>query len=1060
MTLGWIFLVVLCFGLFGLSGMAGVASLAAQTVDPDLYSGMKWRLVGPFRGGRAVAGTGVPGDANTFYFGAVGGGVWKTTSGGLNWEPIFDKEPIASIGAIAVAPSDPNILYVGTGEACIRGDISFGNGVYKSLDAGKTWMHIGLDDTRHIGAVIVDPHDSNIVFVAALGHAYGPNIERGLFRTIDGGKTWQKVLYKDERTGAIDVVFDPNNSHILFAALWEACRTPWSLTSGGPGSGLYRSGDGGITWKRLEGHGLPAGLLGRIGVTVSGGDSNRIYAMIEAERAGLYRSDDGGTNWMLVNDDHRLHLRPWYFSHIFADPKSPNIVYVLHTGLSRSTDGGYRFEVIGTPHSDHHDLWIDPTDTRRMIDCNDGGATITTDGGKTWSTEDNQPTAPFYHVIADNRFPYYIYGCPQDNTSVAIASASERGAIGPGDWYAVGGGESGYIAPDPEDPNIVYAGNYFGTVTRYDRRNWQEQNIMPWPEEPDGHAAAEMKYRFNWTEPIVISPHDHNVLYMSAQVLFKSTDGGMNWTVIGPDLTRNDKSKQQVSGGPLTKDNTSVEFYDVIFSVAESPVEKDLIWAGTDDGLVHLTRDGGKNWANVTPKEMPEWGMVSLIDPSPHDAGTAYIAVDRHKMDDFHPYIFKTTDFGMTWTKITGGLPEDRYVHAVREDPLRKGLLFAGTETGIWVSFDSGDHWQSVQLNLPTTPIYDLVVKDGDLVVATHGRAFWILDNITPLRQATAGMSGDDVRLFAPRPGIRLRTSRYFRLTGPGGQNPPIGAVIDYYLKEKADDPITLEITDNRGRLARRFTSRSQPEAASPLESSSLFPRERPVLSAEAGMHRFIWDLRYDESIPVPGAVYAEGRPLGPLAVPGKYAIKLTVAGKSYTAPLEVKLDPRVKTSQSDLEKQFDLMTEMRDRQSQMNGVILQLRDVRKQLVALGERLAGDASNKSVRDAGQSLTQKLTDIEEHLVQTKSVTANDEINYPSGFNSKLAFVQNAVDSADTAPTRAELEVFDEYKKYLDEQITRWQEVISKDLPALNDTLQKEKIPAIGPASARGKTGTPR
>ncbi|HET7212921.1 MAG TPA: glycosyl hydrolase, partial [Terriglobia bacterium] len=652
------------------------AAAAAQQAEGEVkgpWKALQYRLIGPFRGGRVVAVSGVVGEPNTFYFGAVAGGVWKTTDGGLNWTPLTDKEKdmSPSIGALAVSESNPNVIYVGTGEACIRGNIVGGNGVYKSIDAGKTWKAAGLTDTHTIGRIIVDPKNPDRAFVAALGHPFADNEERGIFRTLDGGKTWQKVLYKDAKSGGIDVTFAPSNPNLLFAALWQTQRTPWSLDSGGPGSGLYRSSDGGNTWKELTGHGLPDGPLGRIGVTVAGSNPNRVWAIIEAKKGGIYRSDDGGDTWQLMTDDHRFRQRAWYYSHIFADPKSEDTVYILNTGVYRSHDGGKTFARIPAPHGDNHGLWIDPGNPERLINGNDGGATISVDGGKAWSTEYNQPTAQFYHVTTDSRFPYYIYGAQQDNSTVGIASASPDGAIDRPDWYDVGGGESGYIAPDPTDPQIVYAGSYGGEITRYDHRTGELQNMNPWPVNPIGWGAADLKHRFQWTEPIVFSPHDPHTMYFAGEVLFKTTNGGMNWTVISPDLTRNDKSKQQSSGGPITKDNTGVEVYDTIFSVVESPVQKGLIWAGSDDGLVHLTRDGGQHWENVTPKTMPEWGTVSMLEASPRDGGTAYMVVERHKMDDFAPYIFKTTDFGKTWTSLVSGISSDDYVHAVRVDPRR-----------------------------------------------------------------------------------------------------------------------------------------------------------------------------------------------------------------------------------------------------------------------------------------------------------------------------------------------------------------------------------------------------
>jgi photosystem II stability/assembly factor-like uncharacterized protein len=1025
-------------------------SVNTNPIDPKTYAAMKWRLIGPFRGGRVLAVTGVLSQPSTYYFGAVAGGVWKTTDGGVSWDPLFDKQSTSSIGGIAVADSDPNLIYAGTGEACIRGNISFGDGVYKSIDAGKTWTNIGLKDTRHIGKVIVHPTNPDVAFVAALGHAYGANAERGIFRTRDGGKTWEKVLYLDDHTGGIDIVFDPGNPHVLFAAMWEGYRTPWTLNSGGEKDGLYRSNDDGTTWKRIEGNGMPEGPLGRIGVGVSGVDSNVVYALIEANKGGLYRSDDGGTNWSLVNDDHRFRQRAWYFTHVWADPKNAGTVYIANTGLFRSTDGGKSFERINAPHGDHHGLWIDPNNPQRMINGNDGGAAISIDGGKNWSTQMNQPTAQFYHVVADNDFPYRVYGTQQDNSSVGIATASDHGYIDRSDWDAVGGGESGYVAVDPRDSQIVYAGSYFGYISRLDRRTNQVQNVQQWPLDPDGHNAAAQKYRYTWTMPIVISPNDPNILYHSAQVLFRSMDGGHSWQTISLDLTRNDKSKQQDSGGPITKDQASIEFYDLIFTVAESPKQKGQIWVGTDDGLIQLTRDDGKTWANVTPKGLPEWAMVSLIEASPFDSGTAYAAVDAHKLDNFKPYIFKTTDFGKTWAQITTGLPDGSYVHAVREDPKRKGLLFAGTETGIWISFDDGTHWQTLQLDLPTTPIHDLIVHDSDLVVATHGRAFWVLDDINPLRQASASIAAEDAHVFTPSTVTRTRMGHTNRRRYAIGENPPDGAILSYYLKSEPKDPAKLELLDAQGSVLRSFTSVEKKPEGPPEEGERDEAAEH--IPAKAGLNLFIWDLRYESPKKIPGAIYDEGNPTGPLVLPGKYQVRLTVAGKAYTAPVEVKMDPRVKTSAEDLRKQFDLMLKMRDRQDEMNKTILAIRDLRGQLQALEKRLeplGGQA--KPLTSLSADLRKKISAIEEELIQVNSKASEDELNYPTRLNSKIGYLQAAIDSADVAPTEGEIAVFAELDQQLEAQLVQWREVNTKDVPALNDAMRKNNVPLVAVSS---------
>ena len=1044
---------------------AGAQQAEGEAKGP--WKALQYRLVGPFRGGRVVAVSGVVGEPNTYYFGGVAGGVWKTTDGGLNWAPLTDKtkEMSPAIGALAVSESDPNVIYAGTGEACIRGNVVGGNGVYKSADAGKSWRLVGLADTHAVGRIIIDPKNPDRVFVAALGHPFADNEERGIFRTLDGGKTWQKVLYKDAKSGGIDVTFAPSNPNLLFAALWQVRRTPWSLDSGGLGSGLYRSNDGGSTWKELKGHGLPDGPLGRIGVTVSGADPNRVWAIVEAKQGGIYRSDDGGDSWHRLTDDHRFTQRAWYYSHIFADPKSQDTVYVLNTGAYVSHDGGKTFARLRAPHGDNHGLWIDPTNPQRLINGNDGGATISVDGGKTWSTEYNQPTAQFYHVVTDNRFPYYMYGAQQDNSTVGIASASPDGAIDRPDWYDVGGGESGYIAPDPTDPQIVYAGSYGGEITRYDHRTSETQAVNPWPVNPIGWAAADIKHRFQWTEPIVFSPHDPKTLYFAGEVLFKSTNGGMNWTIISPDLTRNDKSKQQSSGGPITKDNTGVEVYDTIFSVVESPVQQGLIWAGSDDGLIHLTRDGGQHWQNVTPKAMPEWGTVSMIEASPTAAGTAYVAVERHKMDDFAPYIFRTTDFGKSWTSLVNGIPNDDYVHAVRVDPRRSSLLFAGTEQGMYVSFDEGAHWQPLQLNLPPSPVNDLVIKNTDLVVATHGRSFWVLDDITPLEQYSDAIAQQEVHLFTPAAASHtIFHPAFFRL-GNVGKNPPGGAVIDYWLKtaikpeekkkendeqrtaapEKPAPKITLEILDASGKGIRKFPPR-QEEEESPDEPYGR-EHEPSKLSADAGLNRFVWDLRYEEATKVPHAPLWGGSTEGPVALPGNYQVRLTVLGKSYTAPLEVKPDPRLKVTQADLQKQFDLLMKIHDKLGETDQTINQIRDLRSQIAGINKRLKDDPRQKPIADAGKALEKKMTGVEEALIQTKAKSGEDVLNFPIRLNNQLAALGGVVGSADSAPTQQSYEVFDLLSSQIDEQLAKWKSIIATDVKSYNDLVRQQDVPAL-------------
>ncbi len=1015
-------------------------------VDEKLFNAMRWRQVGPFRGGRVLAVTGVPGEPNVFYFGGASSGVWKSVDTGVSWQPMFDKQSIASIGAIAVAPSDHNIIYVGSGEGCIRGNISYGNGVYKSVDGGKTWKNIGLKDTQHIGAVVIDPKNPNIAFVAALGHAYGSNEERGVFRTTDGGPTWQKVLYKDAKTGAIDVVFDPNNSSTLFASMWEVYRTPWSLNSGGPGSGLYKSTDGGATWARLEGNGLPAGILGRIGISV-GADSNRVYALIENKEAGgLYRSDDGGDNWARVNDDGRLRQRAWYFTHIFADPKSPDTLYVLNTGLFRSTDAGKSFNLLPAPHGDHHGLWIDPDNPQRIINGNDGGATITTDAGATWSTQYNQPTAQFYHVITDNRWPYYIYGAQQDNSTIAIKSYNDEGVIGRQDWFPVGGGESGYIAPYPPDPNITFAGAEAG-ISRFDKRTEQVVDISVMPLDFSGNGAENLPHRFNWTSPMFISPHDPNTLYVAAEMLFKTTTAGQSWDAISPDLTLNDKSKQKPSGGPITLDITSVEYFDTIFAMAESPVKKDTIWVGTDDGLIQLTTDGGKTWNNVTPKDMPEYSMISIVEPSHFDAGTVYVAVDRHKLDDFRPLIFRSRDSGKTWILTAGGIPEGAYVRSVREDPKRKGLLYAGTELGVYFSLDDGGHWQPLKLNLPVVPIHDLTIHDDDLVAATHGRSFWVLDDITPLRQVEAGAAPADIILYKPQTALRLHLPDAVERRGPLGDNPPPGALIDYYFKTAPKEEVKLEIFDSGGKLVRRLSSQEKKEFEQPPEWPDQV-KEVTTIPAAAGMNRYAWNLRWEPPVKIPGAFYSDQGPQGPIAMPGLYTVKLTVGNQTQTQTLDLAIDPRMKDMKmADLQKQFDLAMQVRDANNDLHRGVNQIRTLRAELKAMHQRFEGDANMKSLVEKADALDKKMTPVEERLIQVNMKGSEANLAFPNMLNEQLDSFAAAVQAGDSTPSRQHFEAFKMLRTQLDEQLAAWKQIMSADVPAFNEEVKHSNVPAL-------------
>ncbi len=991
-------------------------------VDSSLYQGLHWRSIGPYRGGRALAATGVPGQPYTFYFGAVAGGVWKTTDAGQTWTPLTDHEKFDSVGAMAVAPSDPNVIYVGTGEAAPRGNMTWGNGVFKSTDGGKSWKSLGLEDTRQIGAVIVDPANPDIVLVAALGHAFGPNANRGVFRSTDGGKTWTKVLYRDDHTGAIDVTFDPHNSQIVYASLWQAVRQPWNFSSGGPGSGLYRSMDGGVTWTQLKGNGIPTGILGRIDVSVSGGDSNRVYAMIEAKDGGLFRSDDAGNHWTRINNDGRLTQRAWYFSKIYADPKAPNTVYALNTGLFRSTDGGKSFALLPARHGDHHGLWIDPENTDRLIDVSDGGATVSLDGGKSWSTQNNQPTAQFYHVFADNQFPYNIYGAQQDNSSIGIASYNDEGAITIKDWYDVGGGECGFIVVDPRDPNIIYS-NSENEIGRFDKKSQQLRVISVWPIDASGHAARDLEHRFNWTSPLIMSPHNPDTLYVGMEKVFKTTNDGQSWTAISPDLTRNDKSKQGPSGGPITHDITSVEYYDTVFAIAESPMKKGLLWVGSDDGLIHVSSNDGGQWADVTPHDMPQWSTISMIEPSHFDTGTAYVAVDRHKLDDIAPFAYKTTDSGKTWKRIDPGLPYGAVVHAVREDPTKRGLLYAGTEMGVFVSFDDGAHWQPLQFNLPQSPIHDLVVKGDDLVVATHGRSFWILDDLTPLRQVSAQSAQQAAILYAPETAYRLYYPDAVDAHPPVGANPPAGALIDYYLAAAPKGEITLDILDANGKLVRHISStRSARKQQPPEWPDQVEPMVK--LPAGRGMNRFVWDLRYDDPAQIPDAFYEGEAPRGPIAMPGRYTLKLTAGGKTMTQTLTLKLDPRSRGTEAGLAQKFALATQAYHDQDALHRAVNDIRAVKSQISALQKTMAGKPGNAGVIAEGDRVVNDAAGIEGKLMQVNIKGSEANLNFPGMLNEQIYAFAGLLDDSDTAPTKQEFDTYADLHKRLQDQLAAW------------------------------------
>jgi photosystem II stability/assembly factor-like uncharacterized protein len=913
--------------------MSGAA--LAQQLDPGLYSGLRWRMIGPHRGGRTVAVSGLEGQPNVYFFGGVGGGVWKTANGGITWEPIADSLPISSIGALAVAQSNPNIIYAGTGEADFRSDLTYGTGIYKSTDGGRTWKSTGLTGTRHISRIVLDPRNPDVVYVAAMGSAYGPGPERGVFRSTDGGANWQRVLFRDENSGAIDIALDPDHPQTVWAALVHDRRPPWSVYPPVTINGaIFKSNDGGSVWNPVTAGGLPEGDWGRVGLAVARGThGQRVYALIDAKDGGLFKSDDGGQTWLRTGADSRIRGRMWYFGELYVDPKSPDTVYVPNVSLYRSTDAGKTFTAIkGAPGGDdYHALWIDPANPQRMIFGSDQGAGVSVDGGRTWSSWYNQPTAQFYHVAVDNEFPYHVYGAQQDSGSVFIISRGNDGSITFRDWHPAGAGESGYIAPDPADPNLIYGGGTYGELFRYDRRTGQAQIIAPDAIRTFGEAHPE--HRFTWTSPLVFSPQDSHTLYFGSQRVLRSTNQGNSWEAISPDLSGADPNASDQ--GPLTVQNAKARGHGVVYTIAPSSVSAGQIWAGTDSGLIHLTRDNGKSWSSVTPSGLADWSKISIIEASHFEAGTAYAAVDRHRLDDIGPYIYRTRDFGKNWIRINSGIPEGAYVRVVREDPVRKGLLFAGTEVGVFFSLNDGDSWQALRLNLPVSPVHDLVIKDNDLVAATHGRAFWILDDIAPLRQLDAKTEAAPVLLFQPSPAMRIRASTNHDTPlppeEPAGENPPPGTIFYYYLKSPAQHEVKLEILDASGKVVRTYSSKDQPfrPAIPPAFPMYWFHPAEP-LSTAAGMHRFVWDIRF-AAPPVfqPGYSMSTvaGRdvprePEGPQALPGSYQLRLTVDGTASTQPFKLTMDPRVKVSAQDIEKQFALGLKLANAMHEANQTV------------------------------------------------------------------------------------------------------------------------------------------
>jgi photosystem II stability/assembly factor-like uncharacterized protein len=1041
------------------SGWQSSSSQTVAPVDPSYLNLVHWRMVGPSRGGRVLAVAGDPVNKLVFYFGSTGGGIWKTEDGGLNWRNVSDPfVKTGSVGALAVAPSNPNIVYAGMGEACVRGDASYGDGVYKSIDAGKTWSHIGLEETRSIARVRVNPANPDIVYVAALGDPWGPNPERGVFRSKDGGRTWKKILFRSEKAGAIDLVMDPNNPNVLYASILELQRFPWGLRSAGPGTGLFKTTDGGETWTELTNRpGLPTGTKGRIGIALAPSRPERVWALVDAElgKKGIYRSDDGGQSWRRLTDDAELTMRPWYYHHIFADPKNADLIYVLNVGAWKSTDGGEKFTAFRPPHGDNHDLWIDPADPNRMIEGNDGGATVSYNGGRSWSTILNQPTAQIYHVVADHQFPYHIYGSQQDNTTIALPSRSDFGRITIEDWETVGGGEDGYIAVNPTDSNVIYAANHHW-LTRYERLTKQVHDISPNPETHYGWGGADINYRFWWTYPVMTSPSNPKGLYVTSQYVHYSADEGQSWQIISPDLTRHDPKtlehtpsygheETQEYWGPITREAYGPEWYATIFSFAESPVDSQVMWAGSDDGYVNVSRDHGKTWTRVTPPDLPEFALISIIEPSPHNAAEAYVAATRYKLQDNHPYLYKTSDYGKTWTKIVTGIPENDFTRVIREDPKRPGLLFAGTETAVYVSFDDGARWQTLKNGLPVVPVHDLLVKDGDLVAATHGRGFWILDHEALLRQFDAASLSAGVHLFAPETTVRFRgqaglAGGFGTDVSGTGENPPAGVNVPFYLREAPIGPVTLKIfrqnkdTEDQVRTFAMDTT-GGPTSATTGRGGGRRRGATVKPTAVQGANVFVWDFRYPGANVLPDAVF-QGAAVGPLAPPGAYRVELTIDGHPYSQTFKVVKDPRDTVTDADLVEQFQFMKRVSDRLEQTMATVRRIREMRKRAEDMVAQAKQNNHNTAELDqALKALNDKLYPIEERLVQFRARAGEDLINYPTGIDSKLARLLDFASMADGAPTEGEKELYGRLSEGVTDRVRLVDQVEKKEYQSL-------------------------
>ena len=999
----------------------------------ELYSSMEYRLVGPFRGGRSAAVTGVPGEPNLFYFGATGGGVWKTMNGGRTWENISDGFFGGSIGAVEVAKSDPNVIYVGGGEKTLRGNVSSGYGVWKTEDAGKTWRSIGLGKSRHIPRIRIHPTNSDIVYAAVLGNIYKPSQERGIYKSVDGGTSWKKTLFVNDQAGAVDLVMDPNNPRILYASTWRAKRTPYSLSSGGDGSALWKSTDSGDTWNEIsKNEGFPTDTLGIIGVTVSPKNSQRVWAIVEnKEKGGLYRSEDGGKKWTLINSERKLRQRAWYYTRVYADTEDEDVVYVLNVRYHKSTDGGKSFNTFNAPHGDHHDLWIAPENPKRMIIGDDGGAQVSYDGGTTWSTYYNQPTAQFYRVTTDNAFPYRIYAAQQDNSTVRIRHRSDGSTISDDDWEPTAGGESAHIAIDPTNNDIVYGGSYGGFLTRVNHNAKTVRGINVWPDNPMGYGAEGMKYRFQWNFPIIFSKHNPKKLYTFSNHVHMSTNEGQSWDLLSGDLTRNDPNKLVSSGGPITQDNTGVEYYCTIFAANESPLKEGLLWVGSDDGLVHVSKDGGTNWENVTPTNMPEWSMVNSIEPSAFDEGTCYIAATRYKLGDFQPYLYKTTDYGKTWQKITNGINAEHFTRVVREDPKRKGMLYAGTETGMYISFNNGQNWKPFQLNLPIVPITDLAIKDNNLVVATQGRSLWILDDLTVLHQLDANTKNSSSVLYKPKDAYRTKGRMGRTPSKTAGQNHPNGVVTHYFLKELSEkDSIAITYTSMSGDT---------------LGSYSTYAKEKDKkLVAKKGGNTHVWDTRGKGAEQLKGMIFWSANLNGAKAVPGNYKVHLNVNGTNSSEVFTILPDPRAEVSVVDMQKQYDFISDINSTVDKAHTSIKKIRKITAQLDAFVAQYKGNEATKELIEKAKKMKKDFGDIEKALYQTKNRSGQDPLNFPIRLTNKLAHLNSLVSLDDFPPTAQDISVKNELSAKINTQLSEFDALVTKEINDFNAAFNALKL----------------